>query len=255
MRSQGISGPSWNTTAKRCSWSCALPGIWITWRKWFRRDPCLRRRDFVVTKLPAESPDLARVRHRKESQPEFLALGPDAVLYAVPDQVVDEIEPVVAGWKTTSMKSRTTSSPRTGVSRRIYELSRQVIMFQRATASLIGILQSLMAETPDHRPFPSCRTIIGDVLEHVLRLSERIAAFWALLQNALAVNAALVAQRQNDEMRLLTESSYAQNEQVKRISSRAAILFAPTLIGTIYGMNFAACLNWTGSSATPWRWA
>ena len=39
-------------------------------------------------------------------------------------------------------------------------------------------------------------------------------------------------------MRLLTESSFAQNEQVKRISSWAAILFAPTLIASIYGMNF-----------------
>ena len=80
----------------------------------------------------------------------------------------------------------------------------------------------------------------------MLRLSERVAAFRALLQNALAVNAALVAQRQNDEMRLLTESSFAQNEQVKRISSWAAILFAPTLIGTIYGMNFRSMpeLDW-----------
>ena len=31
---------------------------------------------------------------------------------------------------------------------------------------------------------------------------------------------------------------HAQNEQVKRISAWAAILFAPTLVGTIYGMNF-----------------
>ena len=36
----------------------------------------------------------------------------------------------------------------------------------------------------------------------------------------------------------MTESSLAQNEEVKRISSWAAILFAPTLVGTIYGMNF-----------------
>ena len=39
-------------------------------------------------------------------------------------------------------------------------------------------------------------------------------------------------------MRALTEASYAQNEEVKRISAWAAILFAPTLVGTIYGMNF-----------------
>ena len=39
-------------------------------------------------------------------------------------------------------------------------------------------------------------------------------------------------------MRRLTESSLAQSEEVKRISSWAAILFAPTLVGTVYGMNF-----------------
>ena len=36
----------------------------------------------------------------------------------------------------------------------------------------------------------------------------------------------------------LTEASLAQNEEVKKISAWAAILFAPTLVGTIYGMNF-----------------
>ena len=39
-------------------------------------------------------------------------------------------------------------------------------------------------------------------------------------------------------MRSLTEASLAQNEEVKKISAWAAILFAPTLVGTIYGMNF-----------------
>jgi magnesium transporter len=37
----------------------------------------------------------------------------------------------------------------------------------------------------------------------------------------------------------LTEASRAQNEEVKTVSAGAAILFAPTLIGTICGMNFA----------------
>lgn len=206
-----------------------------------------RGADFVVTVRRAESPNLAKVRRRMESQPEFLALGPDAVLYAILDQVVDEYEPVAAGLENDVDEIEDelfAADP--GVSRRIYELSRQVIMFQRATAPLTMILQSLMAGTPDHRPRPELQDHYRDVLDHVLRLSERVAAFRALLQNALAVNAALVAQRQNDEMRLLTESSYAQNEQVKRISAWAAILFAPTLIGTIYGMNFRSMpeLDW-----------
>jgi magnesium transporter len=195
--------------------------------------------DFVVTVRHAESPDLARVRRRMESEPEFLALGPDAVLYAILDQVVDEYEPVAAGLENDVDEIEDdlfAADP--GVSRRIYDLSRQVIMFQRATAPLTAILQALRAGSPNRVPGPELQDHFRDVLDHALRLSERIAAFRALLQNALAVNAALVAQRQNDEMKLLTESSIAQNEQTKRISSWAAILFAPTLIASIYGMNF-----------------
>ncbi|WP_211878778.1 magnesium and cobalt transport protein CorA [Pseudarthrobacter albicanus] len=203
--------------------------------------------DFVVTVRRAESPDLARVRRRMESEPEFLSLGPAAVLYAIVDQVVDEYEPVAAGLENDIDEIEDelfAADP--GVSRRIYELSRQVIMFQRATAPLAALLQALMVGSPDQKPAPELQDHFRDVLDHVLRLNDRITAFRALLQNALAVNAALVAQRQNDEMRLLTESSIAQNEEVKRISSWAAILFAPTLIASIYGMNFRAMpeLEW-----------
>ncbi|MCA4133321.1 magnesium and cobalt transport protein CorA [Arthrobacter sp. M4] len=195
--------------------------------------------DFVVTVRHAESPNLARVRHRMESQPEFLALGPEAVLYAILDQVVDEYEPVAAGLENDIDEIEDDLfSGDPGVSKRIYELSRQVITFQRATGPLTAMLQELMSGSPDHRPDPDLQDHFRDVLDHTLRLSDRISSFRALLQNALAVNAALVAQRQNEEMRLLTESSIAQNEQTKRISSWAAILFAPTLVGTIYGMNF-----------------
>jgi magnesium transporter len=59
-----------------------------------------------------------------------------------------------------------------------------------------------------------------------------------LLQNILSVNLTLVSLQQNEEVKALTEASIEQNDEVKRISAWAAILFAPTLIGTVYGMNF-----------------
>ena len=67
------------------------------------------------------------------------------------------------------------------------------------------------------------------------------------LRDILTVNATLVAQRQNEEIRELTEASIAQGEEVKKISAWAAILFAPTLVGTVYGMNFDVMpeLSWT----------
>lgn len=46
----------------------------------------------------------------------------------------------------------------------------------------------------------------------------------------------------------MTEVSVEQNEHIKRITSWAAILFAPTLVGTVYGMNFRVMpeLDWDG---------
>ena len=79
---------------------------------------------------------------------------------------------------------------------------------------------------------------LRDVLDHTLRVVERADSFRALMQDALTVQTTLLGQRQNEEMRHLTEASLAQNEDVKKISAWAAILFAPTLVGTIYGMNF-----------------
>jgi len=67
---------------------------------------------------------------------------------------------------------------------------------------------------------------------------ERADSFRAVLQNALTVQATLVTQTQNDEMRTLSRLGIEQGEQVKKISSWAAILFVPGLVAAVYGMNF-----------------
>jgi magnesium transporter len=76
------------------------------------------------------------------------------------------------------------------------------------------------------------------VADHITIVAERVDGFRQMLSDILTVNATLVNQAQNEEIKALTVSTFDQNEQVKRISAWAAILFAPTLIGTVYGMNF-----------------
>ena len=195
--------------------------------------------DFVVTIRHAEAPDLGRVRDRLEQAPALLRLGPEAVLYAILDEVVDEYAPVVAGLENDvdEIEDQLFKGDR-AVSRRIYELSREVIEFQRATRPLLDMLASLEAGFDKYKVDLELQRSLRDVHDHVIRIVERADSFRALLQNALTVQATLVGQQQNDEMRSLTETSLAQNEEVKKISAWAAILFAPTLVGTIYGMNF-----------------
>jgi magnesium transporter len=195
--------------------------------------------DFVVTIRHAESPDLARVRQRLEANPDLLRLGPEAVLYAILDQVVDEYAPVVAGLQNDidEIEDQLFSNDPT-VTRRIYELSREVIAFQRATRPLMEMLNSLKATFARDDADVELQRLLRDVADHVIRIVERADGFRVLLQNALTVHSTLVGQQQNEEMRSLTQTSLNQNEEVKRISGWAAILFAPSLVGGIYGMNF-----------------
>jgi len=179
------------------------------------------------------------VRRRLESDPTLLAKGTEAVLYAILDAVVDGYSPVVAGLANDIDEIETEvfrGDP--GVSRRIYELSQEVLDFQRAAQPLSGILAAIMAGFDKYGVDEDLRSYLRDVADHVVQVIERVEGFRLQLRDILTVNATLVAQRQNEEIRELTETSIAQGEEVKKISAWAAILFAPTLVGTVYGMNF-----------------
>ncbi len=195
--------------------------------------------DFVVTVSHDEALNVARIRQRLEAKPDLLAMGPPVVLYAILDEIVDQYQPVVAGLQNDidEIEDQLFNAG-ADVSRRIYDLSREVILFQRATVPLAPMLETLQRESDMGGSDVEVQRRLRDVHDHVLRIVEQVNAFRVLLQNALTVHATFIAQRQNDEMRLLSESGLVQNEEVKKISSWAAILFAPTLIGTIYGMNF-----------------
>jgi magnesium transporter len=205
--------------------------------------------DFVITVRHAEEPDLGEVRHRLENDPALLANGPYSVLYAVLDKIVDDYGPVLQGLQDDIDEIEVQvfgGDP--GVSKRIYQLSREVIEFQRAVEPLEDIFVDLREQLKEQASEGDLelRRALRDVADHATRVLERVDAFRQLLTNILQVNAALVGQRQNEEMARMTEAGYDQNEQVKRISSWAAILFAPTLIASIYGMNFTHMpeLNW-----------
>jgi len=195
--------------------------------------------DFVITVRHGAAPDLSAVRRRMEDSPELLKLGPEAVLYAILDSVVDGYVPVVSGVQNDIDEIETEvfrGDPE--VSRRIYELSREMVEFQRATRPLVGMLHGLMAGFAKYGTDEELQRYLRDVADHVTHTSERVDGFRQALTDILTVNATLVTQQQNAEMRALAEAGFEQNEEIKKISAWAAILFAPTLVGTIYGMNF-----------------
>lgn len=195
----------------------------------------LLRDDLVVTVRHGGSPDVAAVRARLEAHPERLAEGTAGVLGALLAQVVEDYAPVVAGLEQDidEIEEQLFGGDE-HVSRRSYELLREVIRFQKSVHPLADIVDALAERSAADAARRALRAVGG----RVRRVSERADAFSTLLQNALTVHSTLVSQRQNEQMEQLSEASVRQAEQSKRISAWAAILFAPTMIAAVYGMNF-----------------
>lgn len=185
--------------------------------------------DFIVTVSLGDAAVVREVRRCSEDDPGLLSKGPMAILHEVLHRVVEGYTPVVEGLENDIEEIEEEVFGGTpGVSRRIYELYRETIQFQRATKPLSDVIGRLM-EGPDHKT----RRNLHDVENRVLRVTEQVEDFRELLSSILSVNLTLV--------------SINQNDQTKKISAWAAILIVPTLIAGVYGMNFEYMpeLDWT----------
>jgi magnesium transporter len=190
-------------------------------------------KDFIVTVRYEEIPALEEVRRRLEGEPESLRQGPQPILREIMDQIVDDYEPVLEGLGTDIQEVEDeVFGGNADVSQRIYELSRELVQFQRATSPLARSLER-GGERNEHDIDPELRSYLRELHDRVLRVEEPTEGFRDMLSDILVVNLTLIGVRQND--------------QTKKISAWAAILIVPTLITGIYGMNFDFMpeLHWT----------
>lgn len=156
---------------------------------------------------------------------DLLSLGPIAVVYLLLDTIVDGYEPVIRGiTRDTEEIERQVFDGDTSVAERIYRLSREVIEIQQAIASLTDAIELLHTDASIQEVPQELHTHLDAVADNLTRASAKTTMLRDSLTQILTVNATLINQRQNEDM--------------KRISGWAAILFAPSLIGGIYGMNF-----------------
>jgi magnesium transporter len=185
-------------------------------------------RRFVVVVRHGEASELGSVRKRLESRPDLLRHGPPAVVYGIVDHVVDDYAPVLDGIEDDieELESEIFSPSGGNPVERIYQLKREVIELNRVATPLLTPLAhvlesdyaSQLGVADELRPY------FRDVHDHLVRVTERVAAARELLTSALEANLAQMNTRQNEDMR--------------KISAWVAIGVVPTLITGIYGMNF-----------------
>jgi magnesium transporter len=182
-------------------------------------------RDFVITVRHGDHSGLHDVRLRLEADPEQLALGPAAVLHAVADHVVDAYLAVTAAIEDDIDElERDVFTPRSAPdSERIYAMKREVLELRRAVVPLGSPLRKLTEGYSALVPH-EVRSYFRDVDDHLVTVTERVAAFNELLTTLVDAALAKITMRQNGDMR--------------KITSWVAIVSVPTMVAGIYGMNF-----------------
>lgn len=184
--------------------------------------------------MPQDTSDIAdRGGRTLLDDEDLLRLGPEAVAYRLLDAIVDGYSPVLRELAVDKEQiERQVFSGDAAVAERIYRLSQEVIDLQHTTSSMAEVLAALRKGFGRYEVPEPLQTYLQDVADHLTQACSRVTELRDALSQILGVNATLVAQRQNEDM--------------KKISGWAAILFAPTLIAAVYGMNFDSMpeLHW-----------
>ena len=182
--------------------------------------------NFLVSVRHGASSSFAQVLQHCEEATRNLPKGPGFALYAILDFVADHYQPVVAQFEkdfdaieTDIFKDQFDRL----VIERLYALKRNLLELRNAALPLAEISSELMRLHEDLIP-KELRAYFRDIQDHVSRLVGLIDGMRDMLTTAMQVNLALVANN--------------QNEVVKRLAGWGAILAIPTVIFSLYGMNF-----------------
>ena len=181
---------------------------------------------YVVSVRHGASSTYAPVRERCEQDPAGLAHGPGYVLYALMDFVVDHYLPIVNRledtFETLEQNIFRDEFDRAALER-LYRIKSQVLRLRNAVYPVEDICSQLIRLHENLVP-KELRAYFRDIEDHASRLVRTLDVVREMLTTAVQVNLALV--------------TVGQNEVVKRLAGWGAILAIPTVIFSLYGMNF-----------------
>ncbi|NDA81289.1 MAG: magnesium and cobalt transport protein CorA [Actinobacteria bacterium] len=186
---------------------------------------CFIHADFIIIVRHGDGAPLVSVRSELEHRPDFLALGPFAVLHGVLDKVIDEYTKIASELEkdVIAIENEVFSESRKTHSRGIYSLKREVIEYRHAIEPLILPLQRLVSEGRAHFP-DALRPFYRDISDQLAKSCEHANGMDSLLTAALQADLAQVQVQQNND--------------VRRVSAWVALAAFPTMVAGIYGMNF-----------------
>lgn len=182
--------------------------------------------DFLLTVRHGGSHTYGPARERFERNSEYLQLGTGMALYTLLDLIVDNYFPIVSKYEKILDDLEETilnAEFQRDTIIRLYKLRGDLTKLRLAVSPMQDNLTTLMTYHSDIIN-EDVRVYLRDVHDHVVRLNESIDTMRETISSAMTTNLSLVTVSQGDTM--------------KRLAGWAALLAAPTLITSWYGMNF-----------------
>jgi magnesium transporter len=184
-------------------------------------------RNFVVAIRHGNGTGYQRVRDRLQRSPSGIKASTPFALYLVLDLIVDQFRPVIMSMQEQfhALESQLMSGEKAGrgMLERLYEMKRNLTALRDATEPMQEITLNLIRLHPEMST-KELKAYYRDIHDHAVRVSAAIDRLRISTSDAMQFH--------------LASLSLKQNESVQKLAGWGALLALPTVIFSLYGMNF-----------------
>ena len=183
--------------------------------------------NYVITlqEVPGDSFEKVRERIRQNKGGQIRNAGPDYLLYALIDALIDEFFPVLEryGERIEELEDQVVVKPSPETLNQIHRIKRDLLDLRRTAWPERDVISSLQREEA-HLIRPETRIFLRDCYDHMVQVIDMIETYRDLAGGLLDVYLSSTSNRLNEVMKVLTIIS---------------TIFIPlNFIAGVYGMNF-----------------
>jgi len=168
-----------------------------------------------------------QVSERLQRRPNGIQAAAPYALYLVLVLIVDQFRPVIEGMQDRfqSLESQLMAGAKPGrdMLERLYEMKRDLTALRDAAEPMQEIIQNLIRLHPELST-KELKAYYRDIHDHAVRISAAIDRLRASTSDAMQFHLATL--------------SVKQNESVQKLAGWGALLALPTVVFSLYGMNF-----------------
>lgn len=194
--------------------------------------------NYVVAIRHDSGSGFQRVSDRLQRRPPGIVAGTPYALYLVLDLIVDRFRPVIERMQDRfqALESQLTSGTDSGrdTLEKLYAMKRDLTLLRDIAEPMQDITQDLVRVHPNLST-RELKAYYRDIYDHAVRVSAAIDRLRIATSDAMQFH--------------LASLSLKQNESVQKLAGWGALLALPTVVFSLYGMNFKFMPELT------WPWA